>query len=53
MDAIRQEVGEYVKEQAAISLSKSITDVSRGSRHLKFTPTFRLNCPGFLGGWLV
>ncbi|MFZ1103769.1 MAG: hypothetical protein WAN86_13160, partial [Hyphomicrobiaceae bacterium] len=41
MAAIRKEVGEYIKEQTAISLSKSISDVSRGSRYLKFTPTFK------------
>lgn len=41
MAAIRKEVGEYVKEQAAISLSKSVSDVSRGSKYLKFTPTFK------------
>ena len=40
-DAVMREVGEYVKEQAAIALNGSVRDAARGSKYLGIATTVR------------
>jgi phage FluMu protein Com len=41
LDRVLAEVGEYVKEQAAASLSQSISKGAKGSKFLKVTSNFK------------